>query len=76
MNKARFGLFFILFILLACQMVVQTDGSVCDHHDCFFNCVADGWFFGLCRGFPKSCHCMAGLRFAAVNKFAVLNFGR
>ncbi|CAJ2641385.1 unnamed protein product [Trifolium pratense] len=60
MNKARFELFFILFILLACRMVVQIEGSDCDHLDCYSKCRALGWIFGSCQGFPiKSCYCQA-----------------
>ncbi|XP_057440181.1 defensin Ec-AMP-D1-like [Lotus japonicus] len=70
MDKARFGLFFVLFILLAShQMVVQTEGRHCEskshrfhglclsHHNCASVCHLEGFTGGKCRGFRKRCFC-------------------
>ncbi|XP_061374431.1 defensin Ec-AMP-D2-like [Gastrolobium bilobum] len=70
MDKARFGLFFMLLILLASQMVVQTEGrrhcqsqshrfkGLCfSHHNCASVCTVEGFTGGKCRGFRKRCFC-------------------
>ncbi|WJX35158.1 hypothetical protein P8452_23188 [Trifolium repens] len=69
MNKARFGLFFILFILLACRMVILTDGRKCESkrrwikgnclsdEKCAADCLVKGFLFGKCRGVDNRCYC-------------------
>ncbi|CAJ2641386.1 unnamed protein product [Trifolium pratense] len=59
MNKAHFEFFFILVILLASKMVVQTEGWSCNPIQCALACVRKGCMGGgLCLGFIfKSCVC-------------------
>ncbi|KAK2445146.1 hypothetical protein P8452_23185 [Trifolium repens] len=69
MNKAHFGLFFTLFILLASQLMVQTEGrrhgsrssrfeGVClSNHRCTSVCRDEGFECGECKRFRKGCFC-------------------
>ncbi|WJX40967.1 hypothetical protein P8452_28387 [Trifolium repens] len=60
MNKAHFGLFFSLFILLACGMVILTDGRKCESKrrwikgNCLSDekCAADCLVKGFLSGIP------------------------
>ncbi|WJX40962.1 hypothetical protein P8452_28383 [Trifolium repens] len=56
MNKTRFGFFFILLVLLASQMVVQTEGRHCESKSHRFKgmCLSDHNCASVCHveGFP------------------------
>ncbi|QCE15054.1 defensin Ec-AMP-D2-like [Vigna unguiculata] len=69
MEKARLGFFFMLLILLASQMMVQTEGRHCEskshrfkgmcvsHQNCASVCHVEGFTGGHCRGFRRRCFC-------------------
>ncbi|KAE9608632.1 hypothetical protein Lal_00020700 [Lupinus albus] len=69
MAKARFGFFFMLFIVLASHMMVQTEGRHCESkshrfkglchsdHNCASICLVEGFTSGKCHGFRQRCFC-------------------
>ncbi|CAJ2641395.1 unnamed protein product [Trifolium pratense] len=54
MNKGHFGFFFILLILLTCDMMEQTEGWGCDPAECDLKCIA--------AGYPRGGQCINKIR--------------
>ncbi|XP_030941179.1 defensin-like protein 1 [Quercus robur] len=70
MERKSLGLFMLLFIVLASQvMVVPTEARVCEsqshkfkgacmsNHNCALVCRNEGFSGGRCRGFRHRCFC-------------------
>ncbi|KAL1301235.1 defensin-like protein 1 [Arachis stenosperma] len=61
--------FFLLIVIFAAQMVVHTEGRVCQSkshmfkggcwgdHNCALVCRNEGFSGGRCRGFRRRCFC-------------------
>ncbi|CAL0305245.1 unnamed protein product [Lupinus luteus] len=69
MANARFGIFFMLLIVLSSHMMVQSEGRHCEskshrfkgkcfsNHNCASVCHVEGFTGGKCRGFRQRCFC-------------------